>query len=258
MRIFPPGSGIDHGVGGAGADFVHHRFAAEDPAVPAPVGFGRREDHPAGARDRFDQGVVLARRRRLGELDVDRDRLGAGFAQAVDHPGVQRAGEGPLHAQFAEGAVVDLDDRDVAGRWLGATDREAGVDGLQLESAHQVGGVGDDRDRGGADDDEEERQFAAAAQRAGGLHSETAAAEPSAGQRSSTTARASWWLRRCPVTASRNWSRSSASRRVSTGRAHGRRAGDVVQQGDLAERFARALVAPEGPVFEDLDLALPR
>src|SRR4029077_11783576 len=37
-------------------------------------------------------------------------------------------------------------------------------------------------------------------------------------------------------------------------RPHSRRTGDVVEEGDLAEGFAPALVAAEEPVFEHLDL----
>src|SRR6478609_7156170 len=37
---------------------------------------------------------------------------------------------------------------------------------------------------------------------------------------------------------------------------HRRRAGDVVEEGDLAEGFAWALLAAEGSVFEHLDLSL--
>ena len=193
---------------------------------------------------------------RLGELDVDRDRLGARFAQAVDHPCVQRAREGPLHAEFAEGAVVDRDDDDVVRPLLGPPHREAGVDGLQLQAAHQVGRVGDDRDRRGGDDDEEDRQFAAPPQLARGGHSETAVVGPLA--RPALVDHRRRQLVAAPVPGHGEQELVAVQREQARvhRRPHRRRARNVVQQGDLPERFARPLVAAEGPVFEDLDLAV--
>ena len=160
----------DDGVAGAGVQFLHYRFAAEDPRFALGVYFGGREDEAGRAAHRFDQRVVVTRAARLGELDVDRDRLGAGFAQAVDHFRVQPPREGPLLVEVAEGDVVDADDDDVVGPLLGAADREAGVDALQLQRPHQVGRVGDDRQRRGAEDHGQHRQFAPPAGGAGGAH----------------------------------------------------------------------------------------
>ena len=157
------GVGLDHGVAGAGADFAHHRFAAEDPAFAVRVDFGGGEHDAARPRDRFDQGVVLARLGRLGELDVDGDRLGARRAQPVDHAGVQGAGEGPLRrrARLKVRSSTLTKTMSLGCSWVPRTEKRASTL-LQLQRAHQVRAVGENRQAGGHQGDDQQRHFATA------------------------------------------------------------------------------------------------
>ena len=144
----PVGVGYVDRVAGAGADPAQHRIAAEDRVLALWADFGGGEDDVAGAVHRFDQFVVFARNRGRRELDVVGDHLGAVFDQAVDQPRVEPPRERPLLFQFAEGVVVDPDDRDFRRRFAIAADREAGVDAPQFEPVQKPRRVAADADRG--------------------------------------------------------------------------------------------------------------
>ncbi len=77
--------------------------------------------------------------RRLGELDVVGDRLGAGFAQAVDQPR-RGSGAGTATARCSSLKVLSSIPTTTmsSGRVLGAPDREARVDGREVERAQRV------------------------------------------------------------------------------------------------------------------------
>ena len=63
-----------------------------------------------GAERRGKRCVGGRSGRRLGEDDVEADRLGAGLAQRLDQPRMQAARPRPLQADFGEGRFVDRDD----------------------------------------------------------------------------------------------------------------------------------------------------
>ena len=105
------GVGDVDGVPGPRPDLPQDRVAAEDRVLALGAHFAGGEDDVAGVVDGFDQRVVIAGVGCLGELDVEGDRLGPVFDQAVDHFRVQPPRERPLQLQFAEGVVVDPDDR---------------------------------------------------------------------------------------------------------------------------------------------------
>ncbi len=119
---------------------------------PCPVGVSSASAAPSRPRcacGHFPGAAGELSRRpragaRLGELHVEGDRLGwsrAMFSITCASPCAGTA----IGAQFVEGGRVDLDQHDVRGRGLGAADREARVDGAQLQRAQRVGLVGDDR-----------------------------------------------------------------------------------------------------------------
>ena len=114
------------------------------------------------APDRVDQRVVVARGRLLGELDVERDRLRAVLAQAVEHLGVQAARERPLHLEVVERLRVDGDDRDVVGLRLRPADAEARVDRPQLDALQRAERVEAEHDAGRRDPGREEQREAQA------------------------------------------------------------------------------------------------
>jgi len=113
---------------------------------------------------RPDQGVVLACQGGLGELHVVGDPLGAIVAQTVDQLRVEMARKRPLKAELIEGRGVDLHDRQVLGRGLGAADREAGIDRAQLLTIEQMILVGEERDRRAEEREEDQGAAAAAVQ----------------------------------------------------------------------------------------------
>ena len=123
------------------------------------VRLGRREDGAAGALDRVVEREVLARLRRLGELDVVDDLARARAVQRVDRLAVPRARERPLQIELRERDVVDRDDDDVR-RWLRAARLEPAVDRRVLERVKRAAGVRHGRD--GARDEPGGRAAAAA------------------------------------------------------------------------------------------------
>jgi hypothetical protein len=138
---------------GAGAQFLQEAGPAEHVGAPAPFDFGGCEhDLPVCAPDRFDQGVVVGDVGFLCELEVDRDHLRAGTAQAVDHPCVIAPRERRLAslgvAEVLHRGVVDRHEHYVRRGPLVAADRVPRVERLQLAAPQQVGGVGGDADAG--------------------------------------------------------------------------------------------------------------
>jgi hypothetical protein len=122
-----------------------------------PVGLGRGEHDVAGALDRAEQREVLALLRRLGELHVVDDALGAGAAQRVDRARVQRALERPLALEVGERDVVDGHDRDVLDG-LGPARLEADGDRLVLDAVEEVRVLGDEGERQRGERRHEDRQ----------------------------------------------------------------------------------------------------
>ena len=160
-RLQPAGGGVEaleHAArpgrqvagAGAGAEAVELLVAAEHVAVAVLVGLGRGEDYVARAPDGLDQGVVLARRGLLGELDVVDDRGGPVAAQAVDRLRVARARERPGLIEVVEGLVVDGHDQQPR-RSHRAAALEALVDRVLLEAGQQAREL---RRTAGADGDE--------------------------------------------------------------------------------------------------------
>ena len=66
--------------------------------------------HHVGAERRGERRVRAGVGGRLGEDDVEADRLGAGLAQRLDQPGMQAARPRPLQADLGEGGLVDRHD----------------------------------------------------------------------------------------------------------------------------------------------------
>ena len=148
--------------------------SAEDVRAAVLVDLRRGEDDVARGRHRVEQGVVVFGVRLLGELDVVRDHVRVVFGEVVDDSGEALARERvaplqPGRVEVAEGLVVDRDDNDVVRLGLVTANREAQVDGVELEGAEQVRPVRDQREPGRCEADAEEEGDAKSRSRAGPL-----------------------------------------------------------------------------------------
>ena len=112
------------------------------------------EDDRGVAAGGFQQGFVVEFVGRLVEGDVVHDQPRPRGVQAFDHAGVVAPGD-RRPGKGAQALVVDAHDDHVAGRPLGAADREAGVDGVAVEP---VGRGGEMHRQPGAGGDQGDRQ----------------------------------------------------------------------------------------------------
>ena len=162
------------------ADRALREVRAPDRDVLAPV-----EDlgaallvEPGGGEDELarpprgeDERVVLLGLGGLGEHEVVRDGAGAGAAQLVDDVRVHGARERRLDVEVVQRLRVDGHEHDVLRRILPAADREARVDGRELDRAHgsRLAGEEPDRRRGRARREEQQGAAEMAAAAHGGV-----------------------------------------------------------------------------------------
>ncbi len=155
--------GIRHGYG-VGGDRVAERpqlgVASEDRGRSVRPDRRRREDDVSGPRDRGREGIVITRVCPLRELEVDRDPLGAGLDEVVDHTGVVSPREREVRArEIAQRRGIDADHHEVPDQLRsGPADLETSVDRLQLGSMEDPGRVGQDSKASGEDRDQCQQQ----------------------------------------------------------------------------------------------------
>ena len=129
----------EEGAPDADAGLALHLRPAEHVALPVGVG-GDAGHHRSTSRPphRVEQPEVVGLVRLAGEHEIKRDRPCTGLAETVDHHGIDAAGIGE-QAKPLPARRIDADDHDARPRLLGAADREARVDRLQLEVATDAG-----------------------------------------------------------------------------------------------------------------------
>ena len=126
--------------GRAGIDCSESVVAAQHAGVAAIFDLAGREHRSAGAADRVVQREILARLRRLGELDVVDDRARARGVQRIDGAACSERGTA-IAVQVGERPVVDRDDRDV-GRLRRGAQREPQRHAVALEPGKGAGELG--------------------------------------------------------------------------------------------------------------------
>ena len=134
-------------VGRAGVQRPQHVVSPEHVRAAPVVDDGGGEDHVPRERDRVRQRLVIRPDvRGLCELHVVGDHPCAVGVQLADRLRVERARKRPLLAELAKALVVDAHDGDVLRRVEIASDREAGVDGVELRVLEHVGRVRGDNE----------------------------------------------------------------------------------------------------------------
>ncbi len=126
--------------GGTRVHLAEVLVPAEHIGVTVAVALARGQQHAPCVTNGAEQGEVLARLRRFGELDVVDDLPRARGVQAADHLSVKRAGERPLQAQVIEGLGVYADHGQIVGA-IRTADVEARADRPALEAVQGTGRV---------------------------------------------------------------------------------------------------------------------
>jgi hypothetical protein len=114
-------------------------------AAAGALAEGRQDNLAFGAREGGRQRGVFGRGRARREVDVERDRGGAGAAQLVDHAGVAAARPRPA-VDRGDAAAVDLDDVQVTAGG-GAAQAPGEIGNGALDAGAEAGHAGDHRER---------------------------------------------------------------------------------------------------------------